>query len=117
MPGGNKKVTYTKTNLRLKAAGLFKCVTFLLPPVIKRVNKFARTLLFNDQVERSAELILGIYETELKTHRSFRSYMKDPYLLNKTHETKSSVFTFKAQNNRFKNVEANFFRNINISPN
>ena len=26
MPGGNKKVTHTKTNLQLKAAGLFKYV-------------------------------------------------------------------------------------------
>ena len=32
MPGGNKKVTHTKTNLQLKASGLFSmcdlCVTF-----------------------------------------------------------------------------------------
>ena len=26
MPGGNKKVTHTKTNLQLKAAGLFRYV-------------------------------------------------------------------------------------------
>ena len=26
MPGGNKKVTHTETNLQLKAAGLFKYV-------------------------------------------------------------------------------------------
>ena len=36
MPGGNKKVTYL--NLQLKAAGLSKCVTFLLPPGIKRLT-------------------------------------------------------------------------------
>ena len=35
MPDGNKKVTQTWTNLQLKASGLFKYVTFLLPPGIK----------------------------------------------------------------------------------
>ena len=35
MPGGNKKVTYTKTNLQLKAV----CVTFLLQPDIKGLMK------------------------------------------------------------------------------
>ena len=41
--------------------------------------------------------------------------MKDPCLLNS--RNKISIFTFKAQNNRVKNVEANLFRNVNISPN
>ena len=35
MLGGNKKVTHTSTHLLLSAAGLCKCVTFLLPPGIK----------------------------------------------------------------------------------
>ena len=39
MPGGNKKVTHTETNLQLKAGGLFQYVwSFLLPPGIKGLN-------------------------------------------------------------------------------
>ena len=40
IPGGNKKVTHTETNLQLKAADLFKYVTFLLPPGTKELLNF-----------------------------------------------------------------------------
>ena len=36
MPGGNKKVTHTQTNLKLSAAGLFKYVgPFYYPRAVK----------------------------------------------------------------------------------
>ena len=38
MPDGNKKVTDTKTDLGLSAAGLLMCVWSFLPPVIKGLS-------------------------------------------------------------------------------
>ena len=35
IPGGDKKITHTETNLQLKAADLFKYVRTFLPPDIK----------------------------------------------------------------------------------
>ena len=48
MPGGNKKVTHTETNLQLKAAGL-SMWTFLLPPGIIRLRVFKHSY---DQIIR-----------------------------------------------------------------
>ena len=50
MPGGNKQVTHTSTN---PAAGLFKYVTFLLPPGIKGLKRESKNKEVEENIVRN----------------------------------------------------------------